>query len=114
MAFGTTATVITISTSGQTVTADFGGNYIRASSIRGSITSGATGIVARVSLTGISTASGTSDTSGDFEFTGLRSGDYTVTVSDTLRPVRLRSWDEGSRLGGRGVPSWEAALGGRG
>jgi hypothetical protein len=80
--FGTTSTVVTISTSGQTVTADFGGNYIRTSSIRGSITAGSTGIVATVSLTGVSTASGSSDTNGDFEFTGLRAGDYTVTISD--------------------------------
>ena len=50
--FATTSTVITISTSGQTVTADFGGNYIRTSSIRGSITAGNTGIVATVNIAG--------------------------------------------------------------
>ena len=87
--FATSSTVVTISTSGQTVTADFGGNYIRTSSIRGSITSGTTGIVATVNVAGTgmlagmgSDAVGSSDTNGDFEFTGLRAGDYTVTISD--------------------------------
>ncbi len=85
--FGTTSTVVTITTSGQTVTADFGGNYIRTSSIRGSVTGGGTGIVATVNVAGTGmlagvSAAGTSDTDGDFEFTGLRAGDYTVTVSD--------------------------------
>ena len=88
MTFGTTSTVVTISTSGQTVTADFGGNYIRTSSIRGSITSGTgTGIVATVNVAGTGmlageSAAGSSDLNGNFEFTGLRSGDYTVTISD--------------------------------
>ncbi len=82
MTFATTSTVVTISTSGQTVTADFGGNYIRTSSIRGTVTSGTTGIVATVTLAGPTPQAGTSNPAGSFEFTGLRAGDYTVTVSD--------------------------------
>ena len=84
--FSTTSQVVTV-TGGQTSTASFSGNSIRTASIRGSITAGSTGIVATVSLAGTGmlsgvSASGTSDTNGDFEFTGLRAGDYTVTVSD--------------------------------
>ncbi len=87
MAFASTSAVVSISTSGQTVIADFGGNYIRTSSIRGSITAGNTGIVATVNVAGTGTlagesSAGSSDTNGDFEFTGLRAGDYTVTISD--------------------------------
>ena len=81
--FATTSRVVTISASGQVVTADFSGNYIRTSSIRGSITSGTgAGIVATVSLTGVESRLGGSDTSGMFEFTDLRAGNYTATISD--------------------------------
>ena len=81
--FATTSTVVTISTDSQAATADFAGSYIRTSSIRGSITSGTgAGIVATVSLTGVESRSGGSDTNGNFEFAGLRSGGYTVTISD--------------------------------
>ena len=88
--FASTSVVVTISTNGQAVTADFGGNYIRTSSIVGTITSGnGAGIVASVALTGVEARSGGSDTNGRFEFTGLRSGDYTVTVSDLPDGVTL-------------------------
>ena len=86
--FASTSTVVTISTSGQVVTADFSGNYIRTSSIRGSITSGTgAGIVATVELAGTGmlageSRAGGSDPNGNFEFTGLRAGDYTVTISE--------------------------------
>ena len=81
--FATTSTVVTISTDSQAATADFAGSYIRTSSIRGSITSGTgAGIVATVSLTGVESRSGGSDTNGNFEFADLRSGGYTVTISD--------------------------------
>ncbi len=40
------------------------------------VTVAGTGMLAGVSATG------SSDTNGDFEFTGLRAGDYTVTISD--------------------------------
>ena len=52
--FPSTSTVATISTSGQAVSADFGGAYIRTSSIRGTVTSGTgAGIVATVTVTGV-------------------------------------------------------------
>ena len=88
VAFVTTATVVTITTSGQTATADFSGNYIRTSTITGSVTAGSEGIVATVTASGSGMlmneepAIGSSDTDGNFELTGLRSGTYHVTISD--------------------------------
>ncbi len=88
VAFVTTATVVTITTSGQTATADFAGNYIRTSSISGTVTAGDEGVVATVTASGTGMlmdedpAVGSSNTDGDFELTGLRGGGYTVTISD--------------------------------
>ena len=88
VAFVSTATVVTIITSGQTVTADFSGNYIRTSSITGSVTAGGEGVVATVTATGGGmlmserAVVGSSDTDGNFELTGLRAGTYHVTISD--------------------------------
>ncbi len=88
VAFITTATVVTITTSGQTATADFSGNYIRTSTITGSVTAGSEGVVATVTAAGSGMlmneepAIGSSDTDGNFELTGLRSGTYHVTISD--------------------------------
>ncbi len=88
VAFVSTATVVTISTSGQTATADFSGNYIRTSSITGSVTAGGEGVVATVTATGggmlmsEQAVVGSSDTNGDFALTGLRAGTYHVAISD--------------------------------
>ena len=86
--FGSTTTVVTITTSGQTATADFSGNYIRMSTIKGSVTAGGEGVVATVTATGSGMltdeepAIGSSGTAGNFELPGLRAGGYTVTISD--------------------------------
>ena len=104
VAFVSTSTLVTIATNGQTVTADFSGNYIRTSSITGSVTVGAgddqEGVVATVTaagsgmLTDEEPAVGSSDTDGNFELTGLRAGGYAVTISDypegTEFPVTTR------------------------
>ena len=88
VAFVSTTTVVTITTSGQTVTADFSGNYIRTSSITGSVTAGGEGVVATVTATGggmlmsEQAVVGSSDTDGNFELTGLRAGTFHVTISD--------------------------------
>ena len=89
VAFVSTATVVTITTSGQTATADFSGNYIRTSSISGTVlTAGGEGVVATVTATGKAMlmdeepAAGTSNTDGDFTLSGLRAGGYTVTIAD--------------------------------
>ena len=86
--FASTATAVTIATSGQTATADFSGTYIRESTITGSVTAGGEGVVATVTATGEGMltdeepAIGSSDTDGDFELTGLRAGTHMVTISD--------------------------------
>ena len=104
VAFVSTSTAVTIATNGQTATADFSGNYIRTSSITGSVTVGAgddqEGVVATVTaagsgmLTDEEPAVGSSDTDGNFELTGLRAGGYAVTISDypegTEFPVTTR------------------------
>ena len=104
VAFVSTSMAVTIATNGQTATADFSGNYIRTSSITGSVTVGAgddkEGVVATVTaagsgmLTDEEPAVGSSDTDGNFELTGLRAGGYAVTISDypegTEFPVTTR------------------------
>ena len=86
--FASTATAVTIATSGQTATADFSGTYIRESTITGSVTAGGEGVVATVTATGEGMltdeepAIGSSDTDGDFALTGLRAGTHMVTISD--------------------------------
>ena len=88
VAFVSTSSVVTIATNGQTVTADFGGNYIRTSTITGTVTAGGEGVVATVTATGAGMlmsedpAVGSSDTDGNFELTGLRAGTYHVAISD--------------------------------
>ena len=88
VAFGSTATPVTIATSGQMATADFNGTYIRTSTITGSVTAGGEGVVATVTATGTGMLTseepkiGTSNADGDFELTGLRAGGYMVTISD--------------------------------
>ena len=89
VAFVSTSTGVTITTNGQTATADFTGNYIRTSDISGTVvTAGGEGVVATVTATGKSMlmdedpTADTSNTDGDFTLSGLRAGGYTVTISD--------------------------------
>ena len=89
VAFVETSKVVTITTSGQTATADFSGNYIRTSDISGTVlTAGGEGVVATVTATGggmlmsEEAVIGISGTDGDFILPGLRAGTYHVTISD--------------------------------
>ena len=86
--FVETSKVVTITTSGQTVPADFSGKYIRTSIISGTVlTAAGEGVVATVTATGggmlmsEQAVSGISDTDGDFILTGLRAGTFHVTIS---------------------------------
>ena len=85
--FGSIATAVTITTSGQAATADFSGNYIRTSIIEGSVTAGGEGVVATVTASGAGSLmseqanSGSSNADGDFELAGLRAGTYHVEIS---------------------------------
>ena len=98
--FASTATAVTIATSGQTATADFSGTYFRTSTIEGSVTAGGEGVVATVTATGSGMLTdeepkiGSSDTDGNFELTGLRAGTYHVAISefgDIEFPVTMRN-----------------------
>ena len=87
--FASTDMSVTIATSGQTATADFSGDYIRTSEISGTVvTAGGEGVEATVTATGKGMLIdeqpkvGASDTDGDFVLTGLRAGDYMVTISE--------------------------------
>lgn len=60
-----------------------GGGTPTTYSVSGSITPGGTGAGAQIALTGAATANVTADSSGNFSFTGLPNGAYTVTPSKT-------------------------------
>jgi len=79
--FSTTSGMATISRANKMATVDFDGTFIRTSGILGAVeVSGAALEGATVSIgDGSST---TTDTSGEYAFSGLRAGDYTVSVSD--------------------------------
>ena len=81
--FDQTSAPATIATDGETVTVNFSGTYIRTSSIMGTVTvedDGLGGIT--VSLSGVAESETSTDASGQYAFTGLRAGDYSVAISD--------------------------------
>jgi hypothetical protein len=91
--FAATVMAVTVSSAGQVATANFSGSYIRTSAILGSVTGGGLGLAGvTVSLTGGASLNGqaslnaaattTTGTGGDYSFSGLRAGTYTVAVSD--------------------------------
>ena len=80
--FDATSAAATISSAGQSVTLNFSGAYIRTASVMGSVTvenMGLPGVT--VTLTGVSGATATTDDSGQYAFTGLRMGSYSVEIS---------------------------------
>ena len=80
--FDATSAAATISSAGQSVTVNFTGAYIRTASVMGSVTvenMGLPGVT--VTLTGVSGATATTDDSGQYAFTGLRMGSYSVEIS---------------------------------
>ncbi len=87
--FPRTTAQVTISTAGQQVRADFPGEYLRTSSIRGrvlAVTQGSqpepvAGIALR--MTGLGEAADTTDAAGRYEFVALRAGEYTVSLLTT-------------------------------
>ncbi|HSW31116.1 MAG TPA: carboxypeptidase regulatory-like domain-containing protein [Longimicrobiales bacterium] len=82
--FSTTTKGATIATSGQVQTVNFDGAYVRTAAILGSVAAGGSGLAGvRVALTGTNTAGATvnTDGNGQYAFTGLRAGTYTVTIS---------------------------------
>ena len=80
--FDATSAAATIASSGQSVTLNFTGAYIRTASVMGSVTvenMGLSGVT--VALSGVSGASAVTDDSGQYAFTGLRMGSYSVEIS---------------------------------
>ena len=80
--FDATSAAATISTAGQSVTLNFNGSYIRTASVMGSVTvenMGLPGVT--VTLTGVSGATAVTDDGGQYAFTGLRMGSYSVEIS---------------------------------
>ena len=80
--FDATSAAATISSAGQSVTVNFSGAYIRTASVMGTVTvenMGLPGVT--VTLTGVSGATATTDDSGQYAFTGLRMGSYSVEIS---------------------------------
>ena len=80
--FDATSAAATISSAGQSVTVNFSGSYIRTASVMGTVTvenMGLGGVT--VALSGMSTATATTDDNGQYAFTGLRMGNYSVEIS---------------------------------
>ncbi len=80
--FNQTSATATIATEGQAVTVNFPGTWIRTSSIMGTVTvedEGLGGVT--VKLSGTSDSETLTDASGQYAFSGLRAGAYTVEIS---------------------------------
>ena len=81
--FTSTVQAATISTAGQVASVNFSGSYIRTSAIFGSVAAGGSGLSgASIALSGMSSGSTTTDSNGQFSFSGLRAGSYTVTLTN--------------------------------
>ena len=73
---------MTVATAGQNVTRNFSGSWIRTASLMGMVTvegEGLPGIT--VSVTGRQEAQMLTDDNGQYTFTGLRAGNYTVEIT---------------------------------
>ena len=87
--FSRTTASVTITSAGQQVRADFPGEYLRTSAIRGRVLAVTQGTepepVAGIALrmTGLHEAADTTDASGRYEFVALRAGEYTVSLLTT-------------------------------
>lgn len=81
--FTTTIKGATIATSGQGVTANFDGSYVRTSAIIGSVSVSGTSILGvSVAIGGMSTAATATDANGQYSFSGLRAERYTVEMTN--------------------------------
>lgn len=83
--FSSTTKGATITTAGQVATVNFDGAFVRTSAILGSVSAGGSGLAGvRVALTGANTAGANvnTDANGQYAFSGLRAGSYTVTISN--------------------------------
>ncbi len=81
--FASTSQTAVITSAGQVVSVNFSGSFVRTSNIVGNVAVAAVGPLegVTVTLSGDGSASTTTDAAGQYAFTGLRSGTYTVAVS---------------------------------
>jgi hypothetical protein len=89
--FGTTSQPVSINTDGQTATAAFSGSVVRTASISGQVSAGGVG-VAGVTMTidgPEDDQTKETDAAGNYSFTGLRSGSYTVTIAGNPDPDNI-------------------------
>ncbi|MGD8322456.1 MAG: SdrD B-like domain-containing protein, partial [Gemmatimonadota bacterium] len=77
--FSASSKAATISTSGQVVTVNFDGSYVRTSVITGQVAAGSSGLEG-VTVS-IGSSSTTTDANGLYAFSGLKAGTYTVSIS---------------------------------
>ena len=81
--FDATSAEVTIATAGQAVTRNFSGAYIRTASLMGMVTVEGEGIEGvTVSISGRQDEQMVTDASGQYSFTGLRAGNYTIEISN--------------------------------
>ena len=81
--FDATSASATIASANQVVRLNFTGSYIRTASVLGRVTvEGAGQANVKVTLSGTSDATTATDGGGDYAFTGLRAGTYTVEISE--------------------------------
>ncbi|MCY4399346.1 MAG: carboxypeptidase-like regulatory domain-containing protein, partial [Gemmatimonadetes bacterium] len=80
--FDATSSAATIPDTGGSVTVDFRGSYIRTASIMGTVTVENTGLGGvTVKLSGMADSQTATDNNGQYSFTGLRAGTYSVEIS---------------------------------
>ena len=80
--FDATSASVTIPENGGSVTQNFQGSYIRTASVMGSVTVEGVGLGGvAVRLSGMADAQTATDMSGQYAFTGLRAGSYSVEIS---------------------------------
>ena len=79
--FDATTAEVTIATSGQMADANFSGSWIRTASLMGMVTVEGMGLPGiTVSISGRQEAQMLTDDNGQYTFTGLRAGNYTVEI----------------------------------
>ena len=80
--FGTTAQSAGLADDGELITVNFAGSWIRTSAIMGAVTAeddGLSGVT--VKITGLADAETQAGADGQYAFSGLRAGDYTIEIS---------------------------------